>query len=122
MLASHAVGHSNNPESIRITPTEDRPWTSAVIDFYGLIPQSNQHLLVVMNTYSKFLEVEIVYSTDAKTCIPKLDTNFARHGIPPKIETDNDPLSMGKNLKDILTPLVSIGQLLHQHGHKLIPS
>ncbi|CAB4036898.1 Retrovirus-related Pol poly from transposon, partial [Paramuricea clavata] len=50
-----------------------------------------QYLLVVIDTYSKFAEIEIVNSTEAKTCIPKLDTIFARYGIPSKIKTDNGP-------------------------------
>jgi hypothetical protein len=51
---------------------------------------------VVIDTYSKFPEVEIVNSTEAKTCIPKLDTILARYGIPSKIKTDNGPPFNGK--------------------------
>ena len=40
---------------------------------------------------SKFPEVEIVKSTSAKACFPKLDRIFATHGIPRKIRTDNGP-------------------------------
>ena len=43
------------------------------------------------DTYSKFPEVEIVKSTSAKACIPKLDCIFSTHGIPKKIKTDNGP-------------------------------
>ena len=53
---------------MRITPTEDKPWTSVAIDFYGPVPRTSQYLLVVIDTYSKFPEVEIVNSTEAKTC------------------------------------------------------
>jgi hypothetical protein len=84
---------------MKITPTEDKPWTSVAIDFYGPVPRTEQYLLVVIDTYSKFPEVEIVNSTAAKTCIPKLDTIFARYGIPSKIKTDNGPPSNGKEFE-----------------------
>jgi hypothetical protein len=66
---------------MQITLTGEEPWTSIAIDFYGPIPRTGQYLLAVIDTYSKFPEVEIVNSTEAKTCQPKLDTIFARYGI-----------------------------------------
>ncbi len=47
------------------------------IDFYGP-PRSGQYLLVVIETNSKFPEVEIA----SGNCIPKLDRIFATHGTP----------------------------------------
>ena len=88
-VACQAVGPSNPPEPMRITPTATEPWQSLAIDFYGPIPHSGQYLPVVTDTYSNFPEVEIVTSTSAKACIPKLDCIFATHGIPKKIKTDN---------------------------------
>ncbi|CAB4027390.1 PREDICTED: uncharacterized protein K02A2.6-like, partial [Paramuricea clavata] len=43
--------------------------------------------------------VEIVNSTEEKTCIPNLDTTFARYGIPSKIKTDNGPPFNGKEFE-----------------------
>ena len=83
--ACQPVGPRNSPEPMRITPTATEPWQSLAIDFYGPIPHSGQCLLVVIDTYSKFSEVEIVKSTSAKAHIPKLDRIFATHGIPQKI-------------------------------------
>ena len=98
-IACQSAGNSNSPEPMQITPTKDKPWTSVAIDFYGPIPRTGQYLLVVIDTYSKFPEVEIVNSTEAKTCIPKLDTIFARYGIPSKIQTDNGPPFNGKEFE-----------------------
>ena len=66
-IPCQSVGHGNNPEPMKITPTEDKPWTSVAIDFYGPVPRTGQYLLVVIDIYSKFPEVEIVNSTEAKT-------------------------------------------------------
>ena len=90
-IACQAVGPDNPPEPMRITPTSTEPWQSLAVDFYGPIPHSGQYLLVVVDTYSKFPEVEIVTSTSAKAIIPKLDCIFATHGIPQQLKTDNGP-------------------------------
>ena len=98
-VACQAVGPTNPPEPMRITRTATEPWQSLAIDFYAPIPNSGQYLLVVTDTYSKFPEVEIVTSTSAKACIPKLDCIFATHGIPKKIKTDNGPPFNGNDFK-----------------------
>ena len=90
-VACQAVGHGDPPQPIEITPTADTPWTSVAIDFYDPVPQTGEYLLVVTDTFSKFPEVEIVNSTEARVCIPKLDKIFATHGIPNTIKTDNGP-------------------------------
>ena len=90
---------------MRITPTATEPWQSLAIDFYGPIPHSGQYLLVVTDTYSNFPEVEIVTSTSAKACIPKLDCIFATHGIPKKIKTDNGPPFNGNDIKRYMAAL-----------------
>ena len=86
-----AVGISNPVEPMMITPTEDIPWYHLGIDFLGPIPNSHQYLLVVIDTYTKFPEVEIVHSTSIQAIIPKLDRIFATHGIPVKLTSDNGP-------------------------------
>ena len=60
------------------------------MDFLGPFP-SGDYLLVVIDEYSCFPEVEIVKSTSAKSVILRLDTIFARQGIPDELKTDNGP-------------------------------
>lgn len=60
------------------------------MDFCGPFP-TGEYLLVVMDDFSRFPEVEILHSTAAQSVIPRLDAIFARHGIPEKIRTDNGP-------------------------------
>ena len=64
------------------------PWEKIHIDFYGPLP-SGDYLLVVIDRYSRFPEVEIVRSTKASVVIPKLDKIFSVHGIPETVKTDN---------------------------------
>ena len=65
-------------------------WEVAHTDFYGPLP-TGEYLLVVIDRYSRFPEVEIVRSTKASTVIPKLDKIFATHGLPTVIKSDNGP-------------------------------
>ena len=74
-----AVGISSPVEPIMIIPTEYIPWYHVGIDFLGPIPNSHQYLLVVIDTYRKFSEVEIVHSTSIQAIVPKLDRIFATH-------------------------------------------
>ncbi|CAB4026668.1 Retrovirus-related Pol poly [Paramuricea clavata] len=66
------------------------PWRTVHIDFYGPLP-SSEYLLVAVDRYYRFPEVEIVHSTRASTVIPKLDKMFSVHGIPDTIISDNGP-------------------------------
>ena len=80
----------NPPEPLRMTEMPELPWRTIHVDFYGPLPTS-EYLLVAVDRYSRFPEVEIVHSTRASTVIPKLDKMFSVHGIPDTIISDNGP-------------------------------
>ena len=60
------------------------------MDFCGPLP-TGETLLVVVDSYSKFPEVEIMKSTTASAVTNRLDRIFAVHGIPSEIYSDNGP-------------------------------
>ena len=64
-------------EPLQITPLPDGPWKDVAVDFTGPFA-GGEYLLVVIDEYSRFPEVEIVYSISANAVIPKLDAIFAR--------------------------------------------
>ena len=68
----------------------DAPWDKVHLDFYGPLP-SGEYLLVVIDRYSRYPEVEIIRSTKAAVVIPKLDKIFAMHDIPSVVKVDNGP-------------------------------
>ena len=68
-------------EPLKRTPLPSSPWKEVAVDFTGPYA-SGEYLLVVVDEYSRYPEVEIVSSTSAKATIPKLDAIFARQGIP----------------------------------------
>ena len=82
--------HSCPPEPLRPRKLPGGPWRDISVDFLGPLP-SNDMLLVAIDNYSRFPEVEIISSNAAKVVIPKLDAIFARHGIPETVYSDNGP-------------------------------
>ena len=73
-----------------MTPLPDGPWKEVTVDFTGPFA-GGEYLLVITDEYSRFPEVEIVYSTFANAVITKLDAISARQGIPEVVKTDNGP-------------------------------
>ena len=60
------------------------------VDFCSPFP-TGEYLLVVIDAYLRFPEVEIVKSTSAVSTIAKFQRIFATHGLPHIIKSDNGP-------------------------------
>ena len=86
-------------EPLKMTPLPNAPWKELAMDFLGPLP-SGEYLMVVIDEYSRFPEVEIVTSTSARSTIPKLDSIFARQGIPDVLKSDNGPPFNGAEFKN----------------------
>lgn len=71
-------------------------WQEVSIDFTGPF-KSGEYLLVVMDDYSRWPEVEIVYSTSAQAVFPRLDAIFSRVSVPVVCRTDNGPPFNGQD-------------------------
>ncbi|XP_005097069.1 uncharacterized protein K02A2.6-like [Aplysia californica] len=83
-------------DPIKTTPLPKRPWDELSADFAGPFP-SGELLLIVIDDYSRFPEVQIVNSTSARTAIPKLMEMFSRFGTPSVLKTDNGaPFNSGE--------------------------
>ena len=67
-----------------------KPWHTVHVNFCGLFP-TEEYLLVVIDAYSQFPEVEIVKSTSVVSTIAKFERIFATHGSPHVIKSDNGP-------------------------------
>ncbi|XP_033114046.1 uncharacterized protein K02A2.6-like [Anneissia japonica] len=68
--SSSSIG--SPPEPLRMSKLLESPWKEVSIDFKGPFP-AGEYLLVIIDDFSRFPEVEIVSSTSAKATIPKLD-------------------------------------------------
>ena len=89
-LACQAVTKQSIREPLNMSRLPEGPWIEVSADLFGPLP-SGQHLLVVIDDYSRFPEVEVGNSTRAESVIPHLDNIISRHQIPARIRADNGP-------------------------------
>ncbi|CAB3998121.1 uncharacterized protein K02A2.6-like, partial [Paramuricea clavata] len=89
-LLCQANGPNSHQEPLRMTTLPPQPWHTVNIDFCGPF-LGGSYLLVIIDAYSRFPEVEIVSSTSAKSTILKLERIFATHDIPKVLKSDNGP-------------------------------
>lgn len=78
------------PEPLIRTKMPDKPWVHIAVDFMGPLP-SGHNLLVMVDYFSRFVEVAIMKEITAKLTVQALHETFCRYGIPESIKTDNGP-------------------------------
>ena len=89
-LACQANSTDNRPDLLQMSPLPPAPWHTLHINFCGPFP-TGEYLLVVIDAYFRFPEVDIIQSTSATAITPKLDRIFVTHGIPAVLRSDNGP-------------------------------
>ena len=82
-LKSH---QSKEPLKPHIFP--DRPWQMVGTDMFEF---ESQTYLATVDYYSGFFELDYLSSTKSASVITKLKSQFAQHGIPDKLISDNGP-------------------------------
>ena len=87
-IAYQANGPENWPDPLQMSPLPPEPWHMVHVNFCSPFP-TGEYLFVVIDTYSRFPEVEILHSTSVKATIPEMDRIFSTHGIPRVIRSDN---------------------------------
>ena len=103
-ITCQAVASPNPPEPLEMKQMTKSQWEGLNIDFYGPLP-TGEYLLVVIDRYLHFPEVEIVSSTKASVVIPKLNRIFAVHGTPAIVRSDNGPPFNREDYSRNLQPL-----------------
>ena len=71
------------------------------VDFCGPFP-TGEYILVVIDAYSRFPEIEIVKSTSAVSTIEKFERILATHGLPHIIKSDNGPPFNSNDIKQYM--------------------
>ena len=89
-IGCQATTHVPTRDPLQPTKLPDRPWQNIDMDFWGPLP-SGEYLLVMIDEYTRYPEIEFVRSTSAEAVIPHIDKVFSTHGFPEKVKTDGGP-------------------------------
>ncbi|XP_055586012.1 uncharacterized protein K02A2.6-like [Uranotaenia lowii] len=76
-----------------------KPWIDIAIDFMGPLP-SGEYLLVVIDYFSRYKEVEIMNRITSRDTVDKLNQIFTRLGYPRTITLDNAKQFVGKEFEE----------------------
>ena len=75
---------------------------------------TGEHLLICVDYYSRYPDVEIVHKINATTIVSKLRKLFSRYGTPEVLVTDNGPQFISTEMKSLLKEF-------NIHHHKVTP-
>ena len=78
----------NTKEPLLSHETPQRPWSRVGADMFEL---NGKSYLTLVDYYSEFIEVNLIHETTSKQVITYCKSQFARHGIPDILITDNGP-------------------------------
>ncbi|XP_062558121.1 uncharacterized protein K02A2.6-like [Armigeres subalbatus] len=82
------VSQPDRPEPMMRRAMPDKPWVDVAIDFLGPLP-SGDYLLVIIDYFSRYKEIEILRRITANETADKLERIFVRLGYPRTITLDN---------------------------------
>lgn len=88
---------SNEKETLINIEVPDGPWKTVGADLFYF--QGNYYLLLI-DYFSKFIEMQILPDQSSSTTVNILKSMFARHGIPVQLRSDGGPQFDCKNMKD----------------------
>ena len=77
------------PVPLHPWPLTREPWERIHIDFAG--PMDGIYYLILVDSYSKWIEVEPMHTTTTEKTISVLRKIFASYGIPRELVSDNGP-------------------------------
>uniref|UniRef100_A0A8C6ULU0 Gypsy retrotransposon integrase-like protein 1 n=1 Tax=Neogobius melanostomus TaxID=47308 RepID=A0A8C6ULU0_9GOBI len=80
--------HSQQKETMLSHPLPTRPWQIVSMD---LFTHGRKDYLLIVDHYSDFWEIELLPDLSAETVIKRCKAQFARHGQPDRVITDNGP-------------------------------
>ena len=87
---------------VQPTTLPNGPWQHLAVDLLGPLPSGNS-LLVLVDYYSRYFEVDVIRSTSTDVVVDKLGAHFARHGFPISLRSDNGPQFVAAVFQDFLT-------------------
>ena len=95
------VSQPSKPEPMPRTELPSAPWQHLAADLICPLP-SGDYVLVVVDYYSRFFEMEFTKSTTSEKIVSMLSKIFVTHGLPLSLSTDNGPQFVSDYLKKYL--------------------
>ncbi|CAH8629063.1 unnamed protein product [Dicrocoelium dendriticum] len=83
---SHDIRQTKEPMMLHDVP--DRPWQKVAVDLFW---DNGKDYLLTVDYYSDYFEIDLLTTTTTEAVINKLRCQFARHGIPEELVSDNGP-------------------------------
>ena len=111
ILGCQLVSSPAHREPIKSTPSTHSPWQDLALDLLGPL-LSGDYVLVVVNYFIRYYEIEIMRSTTSAEIIKSLERIFMIHGLPLSVTSD-----VGR-LKDIWKAVVSNTGKPYHYGPK----
>ena len=96
---------ADNPVPVHPWEFPKRPWVRLHLDYAG--PVQGKMYLVLIDAYSKWLDVKVVSTATSSVTIQHLHTIFATHGLPEVLVTDNGSCFTSQEFKQF-TKLIGI--------------
>ena len=92
--------HANNPPKVfyHNWKVPERSFERVHLDYAG--PIDGKYLLLLVDSYSKWLEVSISTNKTTSTTLKMLRETVARFGLPSVIVTDNDPSFVSQEFEE----------------------
>ena len=91
--------YSQQKEPMIISEIPEGPWQRVGTDLFEL---NGNTYLVIVDYFSNFIEVEHMNDTTSKSLIRVFKQNFARHGIPVVLISDNGPQYVSHEFESFL--------------------
>jgi transposase InsO family protein len=83
-----SLQHKQPNQPLFLHDIPERPWQKVATDIFTI---KSRNYLITVDYYSQYFEIDFLADTLSETVIHKLKLNFARHGIPDILISDNGP-------------------------------
>lgn len=75
----------------------DRPWSRVAVDLFTL---GRKDYIIIVDDYSNFFEFNVITQTTSAAMVTSMKSQFARHGIPYEVRSDNGPQVTSTDFQD----------------------